>query len=362
MTYNTTQQAYGVAVGTTPTNYPHIDIRDPNANDTTYSIGRFWMNTQDMTLWYLNNFTSTGGYIQANWILVEAISPLEPRLEGDSGGPVSPNGSGITFLTGSDGIAITGDAGSNTLTWSFSGSTASSYVTDSGTAIPSAGVLNVSGGTGINTEGSGNTVTLNADGTVPLEFTTDDTNTAIPSANNLNVFGGTGIQTSSSMHTVTIAVDGSVVGETITGNSGGALSPTTGNWNIVGTGDITTTGSGSTLTISSTGNVAWIDVTAATQTRAVNVGYTANRATLITFTLPSTAAYGSTLKVLGKGSGGWKIAQNAGQTIVMGSASTTAGVTGSISSSNQYDAIELICTVADTTFTRFNKEGHIEVV
>lgn len=51
---------------------------------------------------------------------------------------------------------------------------------------------------------------------------------------------------------VTIQVaGGSTAGKTITGDSGGALSPTTGNWNIVGLSGSKTSGSGSTLTIKS---------------------------------------------------------------------------------------------------------------
>ena len=46
---------------------------------------------------------------------------------------------------------------------------------------------------------------------------------------------------------------GTTVGKTITGNTGGALSPTAGNWNIVGTGSTTASGSGSTLTVQLTG-------------------------------------------------------------------------------------------------------------
>lgn len=46
---------------------------------------------------------------------------------------------------------------------------------------------------------------------------------------------------------------GTTVGKTITGDSGGALSPTAGNWNLLGSGSITTSGSGSTLTTQLTG-------------------------------------------------------------------------------------------------------------
>jgi len=44
---------------------------------------------------------------------------------------------------------------------------------------------------------------------------------------------------------------GTTVGKTITGNSGGALSPTAGNWDILGLSGSKTSGSGSTLTIKS---------------------------------------------------------------------------------------------------------------
>lgn len=40
-------------------------------------------------------------------------------------------------------------------------SVATSYVTDNGTAIPAANILNVLGGDGAETEGSGNTITIN---------------------------------------------------------------------------------------------------------------------------------------------------------------------------------------------------------
>lgn len=50
---------------------------------------------------------------------------------------------------------------------------------------------------------------------------------------------------------ITLDINGSLVGQTITGNSGGALSPTAGNWNILGTATngIQSAGAGSTLTV-----------------------------------------------------------------------------------------------------------------
>lgn len=52
-----------------------------------------------------------------------------------------------------------------------------------------------------------------------------------------------------------VSINGAAIGETITGNTGGALSPTAGNWNILGTSTaagttpVQTAGSGSTLTV-----------------------------------------------------------------------------------------------------------------
>lgn len=69
------------------------------------------------------------------------------------------------------------------------------------------------------------------------------------------ITAGTGITITNGAGSITIAANGAVVGETITGDSGGALSPTAGNWNIVGgvvaagTSPLKTSGSVSTLTI-----------------------------------------------------------------------------------------------------------------
>jgi hypothetical protein len=95
---------------------------------------------------------------------------------------------------------------------------------------------------------------------------------------------------------------------------------------------------------------------------AVNNGYTANNAGLVTLTLPVTAAYGTVMAVVGKGAGGWKVAQNSGQSIHFGISSTTSGVGGSLASTAQYDCIFILCTVANTDFTIYDCVGNLTVV
>lgn len=72
----------------------------------------------------------------------------------------------FAFPTSSDGsIDFTFGCNSLDLRATTTGIAAQSFVTDSGTAIPLAGVLNILGGNNINTTGAGNTVTVNLDST-----------------------------------------------------------------------------------------------------------------------------------------------------------------------------------------------------
>lgn len=106
------------------------------------------------------------------------------------------------------------------------------------------------------------------------------------------------------------------------------------------------------ITISGTGSgIGWTDVTGTSQAMVADNGYVSDNGALVTLTLPATAAFGTAISVLGKGAGGWKIAQNAGQNIQVGNTSTTIGVGGSVASTNRFDSIDLICTTANTTWT-----------
>lgn len=105
------------------------------------------------------------------------------------------------------------------------------------------------------------------------------------------------------------------------------------------------------ITISSTGSgTGFTLVTGTSQAMVADGGYVTNNAGLVTLTLPTTAAFGTSITVVGFGAGGWKIAQNASQQIIIGGALTTSGVAGSVASTNRYDSLDLVCVVADTTW------------
>lgn len=106
------------------------------------------------------------------------------------------------------------------------------------------------------------------------------------------------------------------------------------------------------ITISGTGSgIGWNEVSGTSANMVADAGYVSNNAGLVTLTLPATAAFGTSINIIGKGAGGWAIAQNAGQNVQIGNLSSTIGVGGSVASTNQFDSLELICTTANTTWT-----------
>lgn len=115
-----------------------------------------------------------------------------------------------------------------------------------------------------------------------------------------------------------------------------------------GTG-VSITNAANSITIAATGGgFTWSTVSGTTQAAAINNGYFANNAGVVTVTLPATAAVGSMIAVCGQGAGGWTLAANTGQTIQFGNTATTTA--GSWSSTNQFDTIFVICQVANTTW------------
>jgi hypothetical protein len=114
---------------------------------------------------------------------------------------------------------------------------------------------------------------------------------------------------------------------TVTGNAASAV------WTAVGTTNPVSFG--------------WANANFSPVQMLTNHGYLQTFGALTTFKLPTVSAFGDKISVIGSGAGGWTITQAASQSVRIGTSASTIGVAGSVSSTNQYDAIELICINAN---------------
>lgn len=124
----------------------------------------------------------------------------------------------------------------------------------------------------------------------------------------------------------------------------------------LGAGYVVSDASGN-LTIGSSGGLTW-SVETVNGTMAVGHGYIANKAGLLTMTLPAVAAVGSMFEITGINTAvGWRIAQLANQIIHFGTATTTTGVAGYIEATAIRDSVRLVCVVADLEFNVISSVG-----
>jgi len=146
-------------------------------------------------------------------------------------------------------------------------------------------------------------------------------------------------------------------GQVIIGSTG--ATPAAGT--ISASGNITVTVGAGTVALSATGAAGFVynNVAGTTQSAAINQGYINGNAGLTTVTLPGTAAQGSVIAIQGLGAAGWVMTAAAGQTIKLGSSTTTSG--GSLASTNLYDAVEIVCITANTTWGVKSVVGNLTV-
>jgi len=141
-----------------------------------------------------------------------------------------------------------------------------------------------------------------------------------------------------------VSLNGSGAAQTITGDSGGALSPTAGNWNILGRSGSKTSGSGSTLTVKSP---PYADAGSST-TSTLNSGSFVTAA--ITLTLPASAglADGDLFEYVCTTSGALIIQAVGAQKIRLGSLISSAA--GTATSTNTGDSVSLRFRASDGFF------------
>lgn len=94
-------------------------------------------------------------------------------------------------------------------------------------------------------------------------------------------------------------------------------------------------------------NLTWYDITSSSINMVPDSGYVANLGTLISFTLPVNAAFGTEIAVCGKGAGLFTILTNPGQSIVFGEFTANTSVSSMLPS----DSLRLVCTLANTQWT-----------
>ncbi len=160
---------YTIANGASSTN-PFVEIfetRDPTQFDVNYPIQKRWYNTLTNIEFILVGFTSIGGVLEAVWMPFSAQGALLRVGVPNGDTPVEPDSNGLLNFTSNDAsVTITGtDGGLNAqdIDFSVGPTVAITYQTDSGSATPAANILNVIGGGGATTSGSGNTITVTAE-------------------------------------------------------------------------------------------------------------------------------------------------------------------------------------------------------
>ena len=113
-----------------------------------------------------------------------------------------------------------------------------------------------------------------------------------------------------------------------------------------GTGITVTPGAGS-LTLSSTNGAGtvWSSITTSTKNPMVaNEGYISNYESGVGYKLPTSVTFGTIFEITGPQL--YAVSQNDGQSIRLGSLTTTVGVSGFIASTNAGDTLRMVCNVA----------------
>jgi hypothetical protein len=282
-----------------------------------------------------------------------------------------------------DSTFVTAGTTQSTTTWAYTGIDSPTMGTTSLTFAQTAGQGSFTAGNGIAI--TGNSIALISPVTV-ANGGTNATSASITAFNNITGYSASGstgttstnivFSTSPTLITPALGTPSALVGTNITGTGSSftsgitqALASATTTVNVSSatapsSGQVLTATSSTTATwqTPSSGGFTWNNVTGTTQVAAINNGYIANNASLVTVTLPSTAGVGSVVEIAGSGAGGWKLAQNASQLVNFGTSVTTTGTGGSLASVNRYDAVRLICIVTNTTWSVISSQGNVTVV
>ena len=257
-------------------------------------------------------------------------------------------GSLNSLANSTTGMVLTAQTGADPI-WASPAASAITLTGDTGGALGPSNAFTFTGGTtGLTFSGAGTTETL----TGTLVVANGGTGRATLTNHGLLVGAGAAAITQ-----LANATNGQIpIGSTGADPVLATIAAGTGITIVNGAGSISISASGSGFT--------WNDVTGGSASMVAENGYVADSGSLTTLTMPTNNSLGDTIKVVGKGSGGWTIVTGLLQNIKFGSAATTA-TTGSLSSTNANDCLDLVCTAPSITapiFTVVSSIGNITVV
>lgn len=127
---------------------------------------------------------------------------------------------------------------------------------------------------------------------------------------------------------------------------------------------LTSNGAGALPTFqnASGGGLTWNAVSGTTQTAAVNNGYICLNNALTTITLPTTASVGDVVRVTGTGTAYFKVDYGTSVLIHFVDTNTdTTITTGSLTATDRYASLELLCVVADLRWNVISATGNFTV-
>ena len=108
-------------------------------------------------------------------------------------------------------------------------------------------------------------------------------------------------------------------------------------------------------------NLLWNLISTPSASMVAGNGYVTDNVSQVILTLPALCPFGSSVAISGLGSGGWQLVFNSGQNVILGNSVATTS-SGSLTSTNRYDQIELLCSVPNTTFTVRSSIGNITII
>jgi len=316
-----------LAVGATN----QVLLGNTGADPSWGTVGNAALTNSSVTLNNGANITVTGSPLSLGGAATVALNTALTAIDS-----LTNTNTAFTLNTGTGAIGISSDASATTLNMATGAAVKTVAIGSTNTTSS----LDLKTGTGdfSLSSASGNLVDVTNLGVVTL-------------LNDLDVSeGGTGVSTLTS-HGILMGNGAGDIQATAEPTDGQILIGKTGDFPqlaslTAGAGISVTPGAG-TITIANTSTgMAWTAVTV-DAVLVVNTGTVANKAGLLSMTLPATAAIGDILEFTNINTTvGLRIVQNANQYIRFGTVLSTTGVGGYVETTQLGDSLKLVCIVA----------------